>query len=35
MIVDDFNIMSVSASPAKADTPLVVDADRMLSSPFS
>src|SRR5882757_2366359 len=33
MIVDDFDVLRSCTRPAKADSPLVVDADRMLSRP--
>jgi len=31
MVVDDFDILGISANPAKADAPLVVDANTVLS----
>jgi len=31
MIVDDLNVIRVAVLPAEADTPLVIDADAMLS----
>jgi hypothetical protein len=32
VVVDDFNIKSISIFPAKTDTPLVIDPDTMLPS---
>jgi hypothetical protein len=34
MIVDDLDVMRISVSPAKANTPLIVDADTVLSRTF-
>ena len=31
MVVDDLNIMGVAVAPAKADPPLVIDSDAVLS----
>jgi hypothetical protein len=33
MVVDDLDIVGVTISPDKAEPPLVVDADAILSSP--
>lgn len=35
MIVDDFDVECVVIDPPEADTPLVIDADRMLSGAVS
>jgi hypothetical protein len=32
MVVDDLDIVGIAALPAKADTPLIVDADTVLAS---
>jgi hypothetical protein len=34
MVVDDLDIVCVAIRPAKADAPLVVDADTVLSAPL-
>ncbi len=35
MVVDDLDVMGVSAGPAEANTPLLVDADAMLPRPIA
>jgi hypothetical protein len=35
MVIHDFHIVRMTFSPAKADTPLIVDADAVLSAPFA
>jgi hypothetical protein len=35
VIVDDFHVEAVPATPKKADAPLIVDADAVLSHPFA
>ena len=32
MVVDDFDVVGVPAGPTETDTPLVIDADAVLSS---
>jgi hypothetical protein len=33
MIIDDFHIVAMAATPDKTDSPLVIDANRVLSFP--
>lgn len=35
MVIDDFNLVSVSLSPHKADTPLVIDPNAVLALPVA
>jgi len=35
MIIDDLDIKGMAILPSKADTPLIVDADAVLSSPVT
>jgi hypothetical protein len=35
MIIDDFDLVRIPFVPDETDAPLVVDADTVLSSPFS
>jgi hypothetical protein len=35
MIVDDLNVVSVAIFPTEANTPLIIDSDRILAPPTS
>jgi len=35
MVVDDFNVPSAVGSPAKADSPLVIDSNAVLATPVT
>lgn len=35
MVIYNLDLFGVAAGPKKADTPLVVDSNRVLSAPFS
>jgi hypothetical protein len=35
VVIDDFDLVGITAFPAKADAPLIVDADTMLALPWS
>lgn len=35
MVVDDFNVRGIAAGKSKADTPLPVDANAVLTAPIS
>jgi hypothetical protein len=34
VVVDDFDLVGIAVSPNEADTPLIIDADRMLTVAF-
>jgi len=35
MVIDDFHVVAMAVAPDKADAPLVIDANRVLSSAIS